>query len=514
MDEFDATVINVKDIEDKSSLLDALDQIERLTQDIGKIRKDTTLSFMIKDDKKKLSEKKYFNKVIEYPESKPGIKKIIDNFISYPEAGALYINEETSALAYAVEALAAGDAEYAETYMDYMVVIDMEHDVINREKIIPKLLKLWKGTDAEYRLRTSFLISDDSELCGSGFWEELDKKKGLYKWFSKDENRKKTAVWFTKCFQKGIRMQPAYLMEMLIEKEAFEFISVVESEILNCPGIDTKTIFGVYSDNGMRLYNNKEYEKAIKYFSKAVNLKPEDRNSYSYRAICYICTSEFENAVKDYTIAISISPDANYYSNRGYSYNRLGEYEKAAVDCTKAIELDQKNANNYQNRGISFINLGEYKKAIEDCTKAIELNPKYSGAYVNRGLCYYNLKDYNNALKDYAKAIEYNPADSTAHLNQGVCYYELSDIENAIKCYSEAIEINPDYKDAYNNRGNCYADLKNYQNALDDYTKAIGIDPGFAIAYRNRAECYEKTGEKEKAKKDYKKAKKLDPKSE
>jgi len=64
------------------------------------------------------------------------------------------------------------------------------------------------------------------------------------------------------------------------------------------------------------------------------------------------------------------------------------EYQKAIDDCSKAIELDPKNADAYNNRGNAYASLGEYQKAIDDCSKAIELDPKNADAYNNRGNAY------------------------------------------------------------------------------------------------------------------------------
>ncbi|MGR3177709.1 MAG: tetratricopeptide repeat protein [Candidatus Anammoxibacter sp.] len=94
--------------------------------------------------------------------------------------------------------------------------------------------------------------------------------------------------------------------------------------------------------------------------------------------------TDINKKVAYYTKAIELDPnDAIAYSNRGVSYNDLKEYEKAIIDCTKAIELDPNDAITYYNRGISYSSLKEHEKVISDYTKAIESDPNYANVYIN-----------------------------------------------------------------------------------------------------------------------------------
>ena len=98
---------------------------------------------------------------------------------------------------------------------------------------------------------------------------------------------------------------------------------------------------------------------------------------------------DFDSAIIYFTKAIELDPNyAITYNNRGEAYSNLEQYPEALVDYTKAIELDPNYAIAYNNRGEAYSNLANHPTgtpdAIADFTKAIELDPKLAAAYFNR----------------------------------------------------------------------------------------------------------------------------------
>ncbi|XP_022725878.1 outer envelope protein 64, chloroplastic-like isoform X2 [Durio zibethinus] len=85
---------------------------------------------------------------------------------------------------------------------------------------------------------------------------------------------------------------------------------------------------------------------------------------------------QWQKAIGFYTEAIKLSGNnATYYSNRAAAYLELGSFLQAEADCTKAINLDKKNVKAYLRRGTAREMLGYYKEAIEDFSYALVLEP-------------------------------------------------------------------------------------------------------------------------------------------
>jgi tetratricopeptide (TPR) repeat protein len=58
----------------------------------------------------------------------------------------------------------------------------------------------------------------------------------------------------------------------------------------------------------------------------------------------------------------------------------------------------------YFNRGLGSYWKGQYDQAISDCTKALEINPRNAAAYNNRGIAYFHKREYEKSWKDVEKA--------------------------------------------------------------------------------------------------------------
>ncbi|XP_030521358.2 outer envelope protein 64, chloroplastic [Rhodamnia argentea] len=85
---------------------------------------------------------------------------------------------------------------------------------------------------------------------------------------------------------------------------------------------------------------------------------------------------QWQKAISFYTEAIKLSGNnATYYSNRAAAYLELGSYLQAEADSTKAISLDKKNVKAYLRRGTAREMLGYYQDAIEDFSYALVLEP-------------------------------------------------------------------------------------------------------------------------------------------
>ncbi|KAF6144586.1 hypothetical protein GIB67_006078 [Kingdonia uniflora] len=85
---------------------------------------------------------------------------------------------------------------------------------------------------------------------------------------------------------------------------------------------------------------------------------------------------QWQKAISFYTDAIKLSgKNATYYSNRAAAYLELGSFLQAEADCSTAITLDKKSVKAYLRRGTAREMLGYYKEAIEDFRYALVLEP-------------------------------------------------------------------------------------------------------------------------------------------
>ena len=93
-------------------------------------------------------------------------------------------------------------------------------------------------------------------------------------------------------------------------------------------------------NQGLALLEDGQYDQAIVYFNKAIEINPRY---------------------------------AEAYNSRGYVFRKRGQYEKAISDCNKAIEINPRYAEAYNNRGLAYYYIRAYDKAWDDVHEAQNL---------------------------------------------------------------------------------------------------------------------------------------------
>jgi len=239
----------------------------------------------------------------------------------------------------------------------------------------------------------------------------------------------------------------------------------------------------------------KNFNEAIDWIKKALNLNPKSSASYNNLGAAYIGLKKYDHALINFKEAIKLKPDyAEAHNSIGIVYTNLKKYDEALFSLKRAIELKPDYAEAYSSIGTIYINLKEYKLAINNYEQVIKLNSKYPEIYNNLGVAYIGLKKYDEALFFLEKNKKLKSESYSTYNYTGIAFKHLKKYELAINNYNKAIELKPDYVEAYNNLGITYMELKDYANALLKLKKSIEINPNYAEAYNSIAviELYSK----------------------
>jgi len=124
--------------------------------------------------------------------------------------------------------------------------------------------------------------------------------------------------------------------------------------------------------------------------------EPAYADVYLNRGIAYSEKGLHDLAIKDYTRAIELRPDdTRAYHNRGLAHSEKDLYDLAIKDYTRAIKLKPGSAQMYLDRSTAYVGLtfcqGRFEAldlALQDCSKAIRLESDRAEAYSRRGLIY------------------------------------------------------------------------------------------------------------------------------
>jgi tetratricopeptide (TPR) repeat protein len=95
---------------------------------------------------------------------------------------------------------------------------------------------------------------------------------------------------------------------------------------------------------GNEYMKSKEFQDAIKSYSKSLELFSEDAATYSNRALAYLKTKEFTRALEDAESAIKLKEDyIKAYHRRGKAYASLNKLELAIRDFQFILEKEPNN---------------------------------------------------------------------------------------------------------------------------------------------------------------------------
>ena len=264
---------------------------------------------------------------------------------------------------------------------------------------------------------------------------------------------------------------------------------------------------------GIKLYDQKDYDKAEHEFTEAIRLNPRYALAFNYRGIAWYVKEKYDKAINDFDEAIRIDPkDAAVFSNRGSAWAAKGEYDKAIADYDEGIRLDPKDTRAFSLRGDARYFRRQYDQAIADYDEAIRLDPKSAVAFHDRGNAWAGKKEYDKAIADYDEAIRLDPKYAFAFYGRGLAWTNKGEDDRAIADYDEAIRLDPKYALAFYFRGLAWTNKREDDRAIADFDKVIRLDPKYAQAYRFRGLIWGSKKEYDKAIADFDEAIRLDPK--
>ena len=120
----------------------------------------------------------------------------------------------------------------------------------------------------------------------------------------------------------------------------------------------------------------REYREAIRYYSEALEKKPDFADAYSNRGLAKFRNDDREGALTDYTRAIDTDPTFGAaYLNRAEVLLETGDAAGSLTDLQR-IEKEYQDSTGYQTRlGDTYVRLSDPAKAQVAYDRALQLRP-------------------------------------------------------------------------------------------------------------------------------------------
>ena len=290
----------------------------------------------------------------------------------------------------------------------------------------------------------------------------------------------------------------------------------------------------IYSRLGNYHYKvNKDYERAIFDYSRALEFAPNNSEIVISRAIAYEASDDLEKALKDFSRFVTLKPDSPVgYSGRAKVLRKMSRFDKAIEDYLKAIELDPETqdrkmdlANLYYQEAKSLNKKGKRKEAIESLKNTLKYNPKHEFAqeeistlYYTRAIDLMRLKKYNDALVALDDTIKAKGDMVQAYVKRAQVQVALKNRDKAIEDYQKAYDMSKNKSDMvgplmelYNEKLIKLEGTEDKGAVINTLSSMIRINPANATLILKRAKLHLSQGNTGAASGDLKALLKIDP---
>lgn len=162
----------------------------------------------------------------------------------------------------------------------------------------------------------------------------------------------------------------------------------------------------------IELYKQKKYDDALANCVKAAALNPKDFRPHSISGLIYMAQWKLKSASEAFARAIELKPDYKYfYLYKAKADSMRNAREEAVAASRKAVALDPGFAEAYLLIGETLQNDEKRRGEAEEAFRAaVKADPNLTGAYVSLGyyLSIYK-KDEKDAEENFRKAINLDP---------------------------------------------------------------------------------------------------------
>jgi len=139
---------------------------------------------------------------------------------------------------------------------------------------------------------------------------------------------------------------------------------------------DFKKNFLYYLKKGNSFLNVSNYDKAIFYYQKTLELNPNHPDPWLNKGVIYYQLKRYDEALSHYDKAIALKPDyAEAFFNKGVIYYQLKRYDEALSHYDKAIALKPDYAEAFFYKAHIFSLSKRFSEAIATYLKAIQIDP-------------------------------------------------------------------------------------------------------------------------------------------
>ncbi|GAA6025966.1 hypothetical protein JCM11491_002962 [Sporobolomyces phaffii] len=293
---------------------------------------------------------------------------------------------------------------------------------------------------------------------------------------------------------------------------------------------------------GNKLYSSKQYDHAVKLYSKAIECE-EQAVFYSNRAACFTNLNQLDKVVDDCSHALRLDPSyIKALNRRATAREQIGGVENlylALCDFTAAAIIDnfttQATTDSVERvmKQLATEKAADVLKHREPTLPSATFIEAYLQAFrpqpapvlpasPSQGdetylLAYDALeaKNFAHALSLYSEAIAQGISEprlkAEAYNMRATFKFIMSDAQGALADLDEATRVDDRSAQSWVKKASVHMELGRPDDAMKDFETALAVDPDNADVFYHRGQVYFITGDFSKAMAEYRQSSALDP---
>ncbi len=260
---------------------------------------------------------------------------------------------------------------------------------------------------------------------------------------------------------------------------------------------------------GLTLFKEGNYLGAREKWLQETKLDGNVSNTWNNIGMTYTFFEEYENAIPFHERAVQINPRFGHgYYSLGRAHQFLKRFEKAKENYFLALKYNYKNADLYFSLGNIYKHSKDCESATEAYLNVIKQKNAYPWVHYYLGKCYESLKRYDSARMEYIKEgklnTDYSVASEIAIIemeinidphNVGIeTYFELGekygnlrhtdDMNKSLDAFYNVLLLDDSYPSVHYEIGNIYkrmgrsgSSIPNFKYAIKEYEIELANNP-------------------------------------
>ncbi len=201
-------------------------------------------------------------------------------------------------------------------------------------------------------------------------------------------------------------------------------------------------------ERGIRFYNSKRYEQALREFQQVEGEAAEDVTLAYYTGLTLAKLGRHEEALIPLEQVVSSSTSLMHvYQSRmilGYIYSVTGRGQLAQYELNQLLKAGLESVQLYGSLGHVLYTLGRVEEAVAALEKALELNGEYANALNSLGYIHAESgRHLDRAVELCRRAVRQQPRNPAYLDSLGWALYKKGNLSEARECLRKALDLAP-----------------------------------------------------------------------